>query len=437
VTPVDEIAAVTAVMKRLLFVLFVVGAATSDAAIAAAQHTSAPAGTAPPVEALVERALGRAPSLAARRARVEAAQAALRAAGTLPNPMIEFEYRDYNFPRYTIGSDPMSMAGASLRQDLLSRGRRQAQRQVAQAQIGERRAEQDVLAADLATEVRVQYARLYALDRERATLTDADQLVAMLVATASSRYAAGESDQASVLRAQLERTQIGQRLVDIDTERYSVQTALNRLTNDPPDTAIGVVTELPADAPLPALAAAAGAEPARSPEIVERARGVDVASRRVEAARQELHPAWSVGGGLYWQGGLNRTFVFDVGVELPFRKEQKQRPLIAAAEQEVRAAQLELQDTTAAVRADIARLATEWRAAGEQIDRDRTAVLPQNSAAFDATRSSYLTGRGDFVSVLEEFRRWIEVRIDLASREADRYTARARIEALVGQPPTS
>jgi len=426
------------VMKRLLFLSFVVAATASDPAIAAAQQASSPAAApAPPVEALVQRALSRAPSLAARQARVAAAQSTLRAAGTLPNPMVEFEYRDYNFPRYTIGSDPMSMTGASLRQDLLSRGRREAQRQVAQAEVGERRAEQDVLAADLATEVRVQYARLYALDRERATLADADQLVAMLVATASSRYAAGESDQATVLRAQLERTQIGQRLVDVDTERYSVQTALNRLTNDPPDAAIGVVTELPADAPLPALAAAAGAEPARSPEIVERAREVDVASRQVEAARQELHPAWSVGGGLYWQGGLNRTFVFNVGVELPFRKDQKQRPLIAAAEQEERAAQLELQNTTAAVRAELARLATEWRAAGEQIDRYHTAILPQNSAAFDATRSSYLTGRGDFVSVLEEFRRWIEVRIDLASREADRYSARARIEALVGQPPTS
>ncbi len=85
------------------------------------------------------------------------------------------------------------------------------------------------------------------------------------------------------------------------------------------------------------------------------------------------------------------------------------------------------------MRADIARLANEWRAAGEQIDRYRTAILPQNSAAFEATRSSYLTGRGDFVSVLEEFRRWVEVRTEPSSREADRYTALARLEALIGK----
>jgi outer membrane protein TolC len=421
---------------------FLVVAPVSAPASSVAQESPAAAlqAAAPPVEALVERALARAPSLAARRARVDAAQAAVRAAGTLPDPMIEFEYRDFNFPRYTIGSDPMSMAGASIRQPLLSRGRRAAQREVAQAEIGQRRAERDVLAADLATEVRLRYARLFALDRERDTLADASELVAMLAATASSRYAAGQADQASVLRVQLEQTQIGLRLVDIATERYTVQATLNRLTDDPPDNPIGTIGQLPSDTPLPPEIAgrqASGTTLPPAPEVVVRQSEIDVAGKQVDAAREELRPSWSVGGGLYWQGGLDRTVVFNVGIELPIRKDRKQRPLIAAAEQELRAAQLDMQNTAADVRAQIARLAYEWQAAGEQIARYRTAILPQNSAAFDATRSSYLAGRGDFVSVLEEFRRWIEVRIELASREAGRYAARARLEALLGHSGNS
>jgi len=429
-------------LNRSLVLCFLVVAPVSAPASSAAQQSpaAAPQAAAPPVEALVERALARAPSLAARRARVDAAQAVVRAAGTLPDPMVEFEYRDFNFPRYTIGSDPMSMAGASIRQPLLSRGRRAAQREVAQAEIGQRRAERDVLAADLATEVRLQYARLFALDRERDTLADASELVAMLAATVSSRYAAGQADQASVLRVQLEQTQIGQRLVDIATERYAVQATLNRLTDDPPDNPIGTIGQLPSDMPLPPEIAGRQASDTTlppAPEVVVRQREIDVAGKQVNAAREELRPSWSVGGGLYWQGGLDRTVVFNVGIELPIRKDRKQRPLIAAAEQELRAAQLDMQNTAADVRAQIARLAYEWQAAGEQIARYRTAILPQNSAAFDATRSSYLAGRGDFVSVLEEFRRWIEVRIELASREADRYAARARLEALLGHSGNS
>ncbi len=429
-------------MKRSSLIPFVsvtaVAAVLAGTAAGQQVQAAAPAAQAPTVDALVARALDRAPSLAAQRARVDAAQSSLRAAGTLPNPMIEFEYRDFNFPRYTIGSSEMSMAGASIRQDLSSRGRRAADRQVAQARIGERAAEQNVVASDLGTEVRVLYARLYALDRERATLADAGELVSMLVATASSRYAAGQSDQASVLRAQLEQTEIGQRLVDIATERFGVQAALNRLTDDPPDAPIGVVTQLPDLPPLPAIGASVPQDQAgsRSPEVVARERAAEVANRQVEAAREELRPRWTVGGGLYWQGGLDRTVTFNVGLELPFRKDQKERPLIAAAEQELRAAQLDVQSAAATSRAEAARLSAEWRGANEQIDRYRTAILPQNSAAFDATRSSYLAGRGDFVSVLEEFRRWIEVRIALATREADRYSAAARLQALLGGPRT-
>ncbi len=397
----------------------------------------APAPEAPPapaVDTFVERALARAPSLAARRERIQAAQSAIRAADALPDPMIELEYQAFNFPRYTIGSDPGSMIGASIRQGLLSRGRRTARRSVAAVEATQRAAEQRVMAADVATEVRVQYARLYVIDRERDTLTDAAELVRMLESTVTARYATGGADQASVLRVQLEQTRIGQRVADLVAERTAVQAAVNRLTNDPPDTPIGRITGLP-PAALPGEAASIVAQTARSaPAVALRQTEVDLASRQVDAARQELKPSWSVGGGAFWQGGLDRMVKFSVGVELPFRKERKQLPLIAAAESERRAAQFELANTAIDVRAQATGLLAQYQNAIDQIERYQHALLPQNSAALDATRASYLGGRGDFVSVLDEFRRWIDLRTELAGREADRFSAQARLAALLGSP---
>jgi cobalt-zinc-cadmium efflux system outer membrane protein len=410
---------------------------TVSSDLTAQSPRAAPAETAAPdVGAVVERALARAPSLAARRERIQAAQSALRAADALPDPMIEVEYQAFNFPRYTVGSDPGSMAGASIRQGLLSRGRRATRRAVAAAEATQRAAEQRLLAADIATEVRVQYARLYAIDREREVLADAAQLVRMLEATVSARYSAGTTDQASVLRVQLEQTRIGQRVADLAAERTAVQAAINRLTNDPPDAPIGRVTGLP-PAALPGAAASSLDETARSaPAIAVRQTEVDLATRQVEAAREELRPSWTVGGGVFWQGGLDRMVNFSVGVELPFWKKRKQLPLIAAAESERRAAQFELTSTTVEVRAQAVSLVAEWRNAVDQIERYQTALLPQNSAALDATRASYLGGRGDFVSVLDEFRRWIDLRIELAGRESDRFAAQARLAALLGAPGT-
>lgn len=391
--------------------------------------------TAPPVEQLVDRALARAPSVAARKARLDAAEIAAKTVDVLPDPMVEFEYRAGGFPRFTIGSDPGSMLGASVRQSLLTKGRREARRAVANAGIGQGRAELNTLTTALATAVRVLYAQLYVIDRERETLVDAGQLVSLLEATVSARYSAGASDQASVLRVQLERTRLGERVADVANERIAALIALNRLMDDPPDTLIGTVRELPVAAQFPAAAGepTLSVVPKTAPAIVLKHAEIEVATRRVAEARQELRPSWSVGGGLYWQGGLDRMATFNVGIELPFRKARKQRPLIAAAERELQAARLDLADTSAEVRAEAARLTADWQTATLQIERYRSAILPQNSAALDATRSGYLVGRGDFVSVLDEFRRWIEVRVGLARREADRYAASAQLDALLAK----
>ena len=386
---------------------------------------------APSVEALVERALGRAPSLAARRERIESARFALVAADALPDPMIEAEYQAFNFPRYTIGSDPGSMTGVSVRQGLLGGNRRGARRAIATAEASLRTAQQRLLAADVATEVRVQYARLYAIDREQAVLGDAAQILRLLEYTVSARYTAGGADQASLLRVQLEQTRLGQRQADLQTGRTLVQAALNGLTDDAPEAPIGSVAALPPPG-LPVSADRLAGEASRvAPAVAVRQREAEAAGREVEAARAELKPSWSVGAGVYWQGGTDRMVNLNVGIELPFWKKRKQQPLVEAAEGERRAAALELASTEIEVRSRAASLLAEYRNALQQVERYRDGLLPQNSAALDATRSSYLAGRGDFVSVLDEFRRWIDLRAELAGREADRYTAQARLAALL------
>lgn len=389
---------------------------------------------APPVEALVERALSGAPSLAALRARLESVTLGGRAADALPDPMVEFEYRAGAFPRYTIGSDPGSMLGASVRQDLLSKGRRTARRETAAAGIALGRAELDARVATIAAAVRERYARLYLIDCEADTLADARQLLRLLEATASARYAAGDADQASVLRVQVEQSRLGERQADLAAERLVVVADLHRLLDDKSGAPIGRVRELPAAAEVLAGAPDSSMDSAlaHAPELAVKRAGIEVAGKRVSEARQELGRAWSVGGGLFWQGGLDRMAVFNVGIELPFWKDRKQKPLIAAAERDLEAVRAEEADTAAAVRAEVTRLLTISRTAAEQVERYRSAIMPQSSAAFDATRSSYLAGRGDFVAVIDEFRRWIDVRVGLARRETDHYVALVQLGALTG-----
>ena len=392
--------------------------------------------TAPPVEELVARALANAPSVAARRARVAAARAAAKGADTLPDPMLEFEVKDGGFPKWTLGEDQMSMIGATIRQPLVSKGRKVSRVAAATAEIDVRQSEVSAVVADLAAAVQTEYSRIYAVDRERAILRDSEELARLLAETATSRYASGGSDQAVVLRAQLERTRLTERAADLQAERSTLVVAINRLLNQPPDTPLGEVRELPE--PQPRTTATAGvAETAatQAPSVSARKADVVAATRKVEMLREELHPNWTVGGSFFWQGGVDRVVSFTVGVDLPWRKDRNQQPLIAASERELEAARFELADTAAAMQAEAARLAVEISLAEDQIVRYRSGLLPQSSAALDAARTSYLGGRGDFASVLDEFRRWTEIRVELARREAGRFAARAQLDVLLNKEP--
>ena len=199
---------------------------------------------------------------------------------------------------------------------------------------------------------------------------------------------------------------------------------MNRLLNEPPDTPIGEVRALPAPPPLGApLAELPSQAGDKAPEVAVGQANVTAAARRVEVAQAELKPVWSLGGSFFWQGNSDRVVSFLVGVELPLQKGRKQRPMIAAAERELEAARFDLQDASAQMRAEAARLVAEVTRADEQISRYRSGLLPQSSAALDAARASYLGGRGEFASVLDEFRRWTEIRVELVRRESSRFIA--------------
>jgi outer membrane protein TolC len=388
---------------------------------------------APPVEQLVAEALSMAPSLAALRARLAAARAMVAPAGSLPDPTVELVLQDMGFPKWTVGVEEMSMIGPEIRQDLLYPGKRDARREAANAEAVTRGKELEQLQREVAAQVRTLYARVYTLDNERRALFTARELLDLLAATAAARYAAGEAEQEAVIKAQLQVSRVGERLDDLAAERQGLVSALNRLLDRASDAALGEVEALPpvpeASQPWVELAEA------NAPAVAAKEAAVRVAERRLEAARLELKPNLMAGAGVFLRGQFDPAVTLSFGVEWPMWRKEKQGPMVRAAEQDLVAASEDLRDAKAAARGDAARLVVELRRAESQIVRYRQAIVPQTSAAIDAARSSYLAGRGDFSTVIEDFREWLDARTQMASREAGRFIAWSELQSIV-TPPT-
>ncbi|MFI5165505.1 MAG: TolC family protein [Thermoanaerobaculales bacterium] len=390
---------------------------------------------APPLDDLVAAALARAPSLTALRARLAAAREMVDPAGALPDPMLEVMLQDMGFPKWTVGSDEMSMIGPEVRQELPYPGKRAARRATAGGEVTVHAAELEQVEREVVAQVRTLYARVYAHDSERQYLAAAQELLEMLSATTASRYAVGESEQEAVLKAQLEVSRLEERLDDLTAERSSLVTALNRLLDQPGDAPLGEVKGLP-EVTAPAGPWEEVAVRASS-DVGVRQAAVEVARQKVSVARLDLRPDFTTGAAIGLRGGFDPAVTLRFGLEWPLWRKQKQEPMIRAAEHELAMAQADLRDAQAGARAEAARLAAEWQRSEKQIQRYQQAIVPQTSAAIDAARASYLAGRGDFLTVVDDFNRWLDARVQLASREADRFATWAQLEALIASPTAS
>lgn len=413
-------------MSNSIRALALLAALASPESVVAAESS---VDRAPPLEALVAEALERSPALAALRAEVAARRELESPAGALPDPMLETALQNVRFEP-TLGDDENTMLGFEARQGVPYPGKRASARAAAVAATASAMAELSVLERHVAVEIGTLYARLYAVDREAEALAAAGELVDLLGEVAQSRYATGSADQEGVLKAQLRALRISESRGDLASERLALVAELNRWLDRAGNASLGVVDSLP-DVP-PIATDAESLAVAGSAEVALAEAALAEAERRVELARLELKPNFSVGAGFATRGGLDPLVIARLGVELPFWRRQKQLPRVRAAELQLEAARRQVAEAEAMARAEAARLRSMWANADQQVSRYREGILPLSSAALDAARATYLTGRGDFSTVIENFNLWLEVRIGLARREADAFSAHAAFVHLAG-----
>ncbi len=388
---------------------------------------------APPVDELVALALRRAPAIAAMRARATAAHEMVAPAGALPDPILELMIQNEGFPDWTVGKIPMSMIGPQISQDIPFPGKRGARRAVAreEARVSER--ELETLRREVAREVREIYARIYALDKETGTLDAGRELLGLLSETVIARQSVGEADQEAVFKTRLAVSRLEERARDLAAERAIEVASLSRLVDLPADAAFGIVASLPRAATPAANWDSLAIDGAG--DVATREAGVSAAEARLRAAKIDTRPDFMAGAGIGFRGDLDPVVNLRVGMQIPLWSGSKQKPMIRAARAELDMSRQELRGARADARAQAAIVLADFTRAEEQITRYEDSVVPQTSLAFDAARSAYLGGRSDFSTVIEDLNLWLEARAGLARRQADRFVALARFEALTAPAP--
>jgi outer membrane protein TolC len=250
------------------------------------------------------------------------------------------------------------------------------------------------------------------------------------------RYSAGEGEQEAQIKAQLGLSRLLERMSDIAAERAGIVAGLNRLLGRTGNNPVGKVTVLPLvdlkyedTENLEALALS------NSPAVLMQKYAVQAAQYRLESAGLDLRPDFFAGVGMGLDANDDPMAMASFGLTIPAWQKTKQKPLQRAAGYQLETAKNDLREAEIGVISELAGLMAKWRRDQEQIRRYRDAIIPQTSEALSSARASYMAGRADFSSVIEDYNLWLDARTQLARRESDRFKTWAEVEALVAPFP--
>lgn len=363
---------------------------------------------------LLAEALRSNPEILSVRKAAEAAQARIAQARSLDDPELDIE--SWSIPLNQPGNfNRANTHMVNLRQRLPFPGKLRlrgevASQEQAMAAARYRAKEREVIAA-----VKKGYYDLFMADREIQISQEQLDLLERILKTAEVRYSVGKVTQQDVLKAQVEQSDLINRLIIAEQARQSAEAKLNTLLNRQTDSPIGRTTEREPPAMPFEQADLYKLTLDSSPQLQEAASGITQAERSHELAiKNRKYPDFTVGLG-YWyvpQADFQHTYTGMLTFTIPFfwtkpkhdKEVEEASTQIARAEASYRATKnlafLEVREST-----------TKLNAARKSVTLYRTGLLPQAELSLKAAEAAYQTGRLEFIGLLETERALRDVRL--------------------------
>lgn len=346
----------------------------------------------------IQRAAARNPDLSSMESRIEAARHRVPQATALPDPEIEVGIKDLPASRPSLSRSDFTMEMVAARQNFPGLGKRARRKASAQAAADNAAAMHAVHAVSVAAEVADSFFMLAELDKRLEILERSRERLKRAAASATERYKVGKGAQADVLRANLERTALEDRLLSLKAERRATAARFNALQNLPVDTPVPPIG--PVD---PAALGRGTAEIAReaeesSPAVAAARANLRRAEEEARLARLERRPDWMATAYYARREKFEDLAGASVSVNLPFAHPRRLEERRAETEAEVSSARADLESVRNQLRRDIEDASAQLERNVEQEKLYRTSILPQAETNYRAAEEAYAVGQIDFLT---------------------------------------
>lgn len=386
------------------------------------------------LQELIDEALKNNPEILASESRFNASKFRIPQAKSLPDPMFMFGYQNEGTRNlYTFGNDmaPDSQWMFSVSQIFPFPGKLELKGEMTARDAESLKASHKTVRSKTAARVKELYYELFLAYKNIDLIKDRTALFSKIEDAALSRYSTGMAPQQEVLMAQTEKYMLLEREEMLKQKIQSIEAMLN--------TAVGRNVNSPLGRPV---------EPSRtlfpknineliaiahenSPEIKSRGKMVASAETKVQMAKREYYPDFTLSANYFVRSRFfPDMWSLTTAVNIPIFYKTKQNQAVNEAEAALSEARHELEAIklmlSSAVRDNYSMLKTAENLMGLY----RDGLIPKTYQDFESALAGYVTGKIEAITVISRLKSLIEFETLYWIQFIEREKAIARLEAI-------
>ena len=394
-------------------------------------------------QAAVEIAVRDNPNLAQMQARYEALAEIPSQVGTLPDPMINLNGMNLPTDSFDRDQEPMTQLQFGFSQVFPFPGKLGLRQQAAELDAKAAAHSVDEVRLQLINNVSNSWWQIYYLDHALETVDSNQALLRQFITVAKTKYETGKGLQQDVLLAQLELSKLIDQKIQLRAIRRNQEIQLNILMDRPandslllPNTVSRVMPNLADEEVLYRKA-----ESVR-PLLRQAEKQVDAAQSRLDLARRDYYPDFTVGmtygdrigDNPLPAGGSRSDFVsLMVGIKIPLYAGRKQSKAVAQKSLELKKSRYALRNEQNLVMATVSSAVTDYQRAREQFSLFASGIVPQARQTVQSMLAGYQVSKVDFLNLVRSQITLFNYELQYWKALTEANQALARLEAAVGE----
>ena len=375
------------------------------------------------------------PRIAAAGALARAAQARIAPARRPPDPQLQFGLMNRSLPGFGL-SDPLGMNQLQLMQMIPFPGKLGLAGRVASERAAAERARAQDVAWDTRARAAMAFYELYQMDRSLEVADETLRILEDLATTVRTMYGVGEARQADALRAQVELARMSEDITRMQSERVSAAARLNALLVLDPTAPVASPVRPSFPDTLPPLDSLIAEAERRRPMVRAAEAEVRAAEAGEKSARREIWPDFQVGVQYGWRpmdGETDRMLSLMLGLNLPVFAGSRQLAMRREAVAMRQMAAADLQGMRSDTRSRVTELYSGAESARRLVRLYQGTILPQAQTTVASALAAYRVGGVDFMTLLDDQMTVNRYRQDLYALDAQRGKALAELEMILGR----